>query len=78
MPDESKKFFNVDAIWKNIMNGAVSKRTVLAATSQPNILLEFNHSNGLLEEIQKGLNDYLEKKRMYFPRFVALFCIFLN
>lgn len=41
---------------------------VLVATAQSNMLGRLVESNDLLEQIQKGLNDYLEKKRLFFPR----------
>lgn len=41
----------------------------LVATGFPNQLKKLRDSNALLEEIQKGLNDYLEKKRLYFARY---------
>ena len=46
----------------------VKDTQVLAATAQPNMLGRLNESNQLLEEIQKGLNAYLEKKQLFFPR----------
>ena len=45
---------------------------VLVATAQNNMLGRLNESNRLLDEIQKGLNDYLEKKRLFFPRCVSI------
>lgn len=38
------------------------------------LLEEFQKCNALLEEIQKCLEDYLESKRMQFPRYVMCAC----
>ncbi len=68
MPVEGRKFNKVDRIWRNIMAKTVADPRVLKATSQPNMLVNLNEANGLLGAIMKGLNDYLEKKRLFFPR----------
>ncbi len=44
---------------------------VLAATAMPGLLDRLKDSNGLLDKINKGLNAYLEKKRLFFPRLVT-------
>ncbi|XP_042197106.1 dynein axonemal heavy chain 3 [Callorhinchus milii] len=72
MPDEGRKFGIVDRYWKDIMTEAVKDTRVLVATDQPNMFERLQESNVLLDEIQKGLNLYLEKKRLYFPRFFFL------
>lgn len=69
MPVEGRKFNKVDRIWRNIMAKTVADPHVLQATSQPNMLANLNEANELLDGIMKGLNDYLEKKRLFFPRF---------
>ncbi|XP_031567893.1 dynein heavy chain 3, axonemal-like [Actinia tenebrosa] len=72
MPEEGRKFGIVDSYWKDIMTESVKDTQVLVATSQQNMLGRLNESNQLLEEIQKGLNAYLEKKQLFFPRFFFL------
>lgn len=72
MPSESKKFAMVDSIWRDIQIKAVNNTHCLVATGQTNMLPRLKEANVLLEDIQKGLNLYLEKKRLYFPRFFFL------
>uniref|UniRef100_A0A8C9VVG4 Dynein axonemal heavy chain 3 n=1 Tax=Scleropages formosus TaxID=113540 RepID=A0A8C9VVG4_SCLFO len=69
MPEEGRKFGIVDGYWKDII---VKDTRILVATSQPNMLERLRVSNVYLEEIQKGLNTYLEQKRLFFPRFFFL------
>ncbi|CAI8006104.1 Dynein heavy chain 3, axonemal, partial [Geodia barretti] len=72
MPEEGRKFGIVDRTWRDIMTESVKDAHALVVTSQENMLGRLQKANKLLEEIQKGLNDYLEKKRLYFPRFFFL------
>lgn len=72
MPTEAKNFRRMDKIWRAIMSYVVANKRVLDATGMKNMLQELTLCNTLLDEIQKGLNDYLEKKRLFFPRFFFL------
>ncbi|VDP25782.1 unnamed protein product [Schistosoma curassoni] len=72
MPEEGRKFGIVDVIWREIMSETALNPNCLIATDQRDMLKRLNDAYLLLEEIQKGLNDYLEKKRLYFPRFFFL------
>ena len=76
MPEEGRKFTIVDSYWRAIMNETAKNPLVLTATSQPGMLDKLREANVLLDEIQKGLNDYLEKKRLY--RVVFLKCHFFG
>ena len=70
MPEEGRKFGIVDSYWRDIMTESLKDTNCLVATAQNNMLGRLREANSLLEDIQKGLNAYLEKKRLYFPRSV--------
>ncbi len=44
----------------------------MVAVGLQGLLEKLVDSNGLLDKINKGLNAYLEKKRLFFPRWVSL------
>ncbi|KAL7754340.1 hypothetical protein RI367_000321 [Sorochytrium milnesiophthora] len=72
MPTEGKKFRTVDKTWRDIMRSCSETPVIMQFTNTPNLLTRLKESNTLLEDIQKGLNEYLEKKRIAFPRFFFL------
>ncbi|RMX38335.1 hypothetical protein pdam_00005508 [Pocillopora damicornis] len=72
MPEEGRKFKTVDRNWRDIMNYVCKDPKVLSATSMPSMYERLKDSNDLLDQINKGLNAYLEKKRIFFSRFFFL------
>ena len=72
MPVEGKKFQGVDAFFRRMMGEAVEQKLILTVCTQDNLLNQFLKFNTELELILKGLNQYLEVKRLAFPRFFFL------
>ncbi len=72
MPSEGKRFVSVNKTWKDIMAYTIKDPHVLRVCDMPDLLTLVKDSNYELELIQKGLNQYLEVKRLYFPRFFFL------
>eukprot|EP00752_Nemacystus_decipiens_P017827 g15983.t1 len=73
LPDEAAKFQAVDKMWKSVMSATDKDPLVLSCVGEgKSYLADFQLANQLLEEIQKSLEEYLETKRMAFPRFFFL------
>ena len=72
LPQEAKMFTQVDKSWKDIMRKTERLKNALRACTQPGLLEAFKLNNKLLDQIQKCLEQYLESKRVVFPRFYFL------
>lgn len=72
MPTEGRKFKAVDRTYRKVMKHTHNDPRVIQSTDYPNLLQVFRSAFEDLEEIQKGLNMYLEKKRLFFARFFFL------
>jgi dynein heavy chain len=73
LPAETTKFQIVDKTWKSILLNTHQQPNVIRCVEDgPQLLEQFQQCNKSLEEIQKSLEDYLETKRMAFPRFYFL------
>ncbi|DBB06680.1 TPA: Dynein heavy chain 6, axonemal [Trebouxia sp. C0004] len=72
LPHEAKAFASVDKQFKEVMRRTRERTNAMQAATTPGLLEAFQKSNEVLETISKSLEDYLETKRMAFPRFYFL------
>ena len=72
MPEEGRLFTGVDGDFKMMMAHLRDDPNCLITCAMPDMLNIIIKSNENLELILKGLNEYLEKKRLYFARFFFL------
>ena len=72
MPTEGEEFRAVDAHWREIIQETNKDPDALVVMKIPSLLDKLTASNAMLDNIQKGLNEYLETKRLYFSRFFFL------
>lgn len=72
MPTEATIFKQVDMDWRATMAAALEAGKAMEATKEEGLLEMSQKCNANLEVVQKGLNDYLEMKRLAFPRFFFL------
>ncbi|XP_072908128.1 dynein axonemal heavy chain 10 [Hemitrygon akajei] len=69
LPEEAKKFDNIDRIFKKIMSETVKEPVISKCCQASNCLTNLKNLSEGLEKCQKSLNDYLNSKRNAFPRF---------
>eukprot|EP00955_Chlamydomonas_euryale_P117752 366496-Chlamydomonas_euryale.AAC.8 len=72
MPEEGAKFGRVDDMWRAMMQSTFDAPAVIPIAREKERVDKLIECNMLLEAIQKGLAAYLEKKRLFFPRFFFL------
>uniref|UniRef100_A0A6I8PQA7 Dynein axonemal heavy chain 1 n=1 Tax=Ornithorhynchus anatinus TaxID=9258 RepID=A0A6I8PQA7_ORNAN len=72
LPVESKRYQTMERTWKKVMRNVNENRQVISVCPDRRLLENLRDSNKLLDQVQKGLSDYLETKRRAFPRFYFL------
>ncbi|XP_066582837.1 dynein axonemal heavy chain 10 [Prorops nasuta] len=72
LPEEAKKFDDIDKMYRKIMLDASKRLNVIECCGIPARGDEFKAMIANLERCQKNLADYLRSKRNLFPRFIFL------
>lgn len=72
MAEEGAMFQEVDHVYKRLMQSIHRDPIVLNCAGTPGVWEMLVEQTQSLEKINEGVNNYLEKKRLYFPRFFFL------
>lgn len=69
LPDDSNRFDLIDEEFRNLLEKLTITQNVITITSKPKLFDRLNELACQLILCEKALNDYLETKRLAFPRF---------
>ncbi|XP_076235061.1 dynein beta chain, ciliary [Calliopsis andreniformis] len=69
LPEESKRFEKIDRDFKELLKEMVSNLNIVKATNRPKLLEKLEELQMQLNVCEKALADYLETKRLIYPRF---------
>ena len=69
LPEDSKRFDNIDEDFKQIVSEVEKSKNVVEATSIAQLFERLEALQGQLTLCEKALAEYLETKRLAFPRF---------
>ncbi|XP_060531534.1 dynein axonemal heavy chain 1-like [Cylas formicarius] len=72
LPIESKKYRFMERTWRRIMRNAVELPIIIEYCADRKLLESLRNANHVLQIVQKGLSEYLETKRVTFPRLYFL------
>ncbi|XP_078035559.1 dynein beta chain, ciliary-like isoform X9 [Augochlora pura] len=69
LPEESKRFEKIDRDFKELLREMMSNLNIVKATNRPKLLEKLEELQIQLNICEKALADYLETKRLIYPRF---------
>uniref|UniRef100_A0A3Q3DHJ9 Dynein axonemal heavy chain 17 n=1 Tax=Hippocampus comes TaxID=109280 RepID=A0A3Q3DHJ9_HIPCM len=69
LPEDSKRFKGIDADFKELANSVHQTPNVVEATNKPGLFDKLENIQCRLSLCEKALADYLDIKRLAFPRF---------
>ncbi|XP_054847065.1 dynein axonemal heavy chain 11 [Eublepharis macularius] len=69
LPEDAKRFDGIDSDFKELMKISANTKNVLEATTKPNLYEKLEDLQHRLSLCEKALAEYLETKRLAFPRF---------
>ncbi|XP_036957739.1 dynein heavy chain 1, axonemal isoform X2 [Acanthopagrus latus] len=72
LPMEGKRYQQIKKTWKTVMKNAFNNQKMIELCSDLRLLHKLKKCNALMEQVQRGLSEYLETKRQSFPRFYFL------
>ncbi|KAL0819776.1 hypothetical protein ABMA28_007817 [Loxostege sticticalis] len=69
LPEDSRRFDHIDKTFKELLKDIGNTPNVVQATNKPGLLEKLEELMANLNLCEKALNDYLETKRLAYPRF---------